>query len=97
MKGTKSGSGLVEVFSLLMFMGGTVVTLIMLAQAFAFKGTLLAGYFVLSCAGVLGATGAVITRSSGDNAWLGGALGGCLGAFISVVIYFCTRHLNWWQ
>lgn len=97
MKGIKPDTAVVEFFSMFMFIGGAVVTLIMVAQAFQIKGTLLAGYFVLSCAAVLGALGVLISRAMEENPWMGGALGGAFGALISVAIYFSTRHLGWWQ
>ncbi len=97
MKDEKSAAPILQVLSLLMFVGGSTVTALMLAQAFVLKGTALAGFFVLSCTAILGISGVVVARSSGDNGWTGGAIGGCLGAIISVVAYFCTRHYSWWQ
>lgn len=97
MKGEKSAAPIIQVLSLLMFVGGAVVTALMVAQAFALKGTALAGFFVLSCTAVLAIGGVVVARSSDDNGWTGGAIGGCLGAVIAVVAYFCTRHYSWWQ
>ncbi len=97
MKGLKQGTALIHFFSMFMFVGGAIVTLILVAQAFQLKGTVLAGYFVFSCAAVLGGFGLVIARAMEENPWMGGALGGMLGAIVSVVIYFSTRHFGWWQ
>lgn len=97
MKDEKTTTPIIQLISLIMFVGGAVVTALMVAQAFALKGTTLAGFFVLSCTAIFGVSGVTVARSSGENAWSGGAIGGCLGALISVVSYFCTRHYSWWQ
>lgn len=97
MKGLKQGTALIHFFSMFMFVGGAIVTLIMVAQAFHLQGTALAGYFVISCAAVMGGFGVVIARAMEENPWLGASLGGSLGALISVIVYFSTRHFPWWQ
>ncbi len=88
---------LLTTLSLLMFVGGALVTLMMVARSFQLHGTALIIYVVLACALVLGLAGSLMLRTLGDKWWIGAVMGGCFGAFSALLIYIQTRHYDWWR
>lgn len=90
-------SALLTTLALLMFVGGALVTLSMMARAFALHGTALVAFVVVSCAVVLGLAGSLLLRTMGDKAWIGGIIGACFGAISAILVYSQTRHYDWWR
>jgi len=92
-------SALVFTMSLLMFVGGSLATLMMTARAFELHGTVLLVFVIASCAAVLGLAGGWLLKALGDGerAWIGAGLGACFGAITALLIYARTSHHSWWQ
>ncbi len=94
---TISTSAIVSTLSLFMFVGGGFVTLMMLARAFDLHGQVLVGFVIASSALVLGLAGGLLLRIMDDKWWIGAVMGACFGAISATLIYFQTRHYQWWQ
>ncbi|MBZ0189415.1 MAG: hypothetical protein K8F91_24430, partial [Candidatus Obscuribacterales bacterium] len=72
-------NALLSTLALMMFIGGALVTLLMLARAFDMHGKILVGFVVGSCALVLSLAGSLMSRVVGDKSWVGAILGACFG------------------
>jgi hypothetical protein len=96
---TLGPSAVIMTFSLLMFVGGALATLMMVARAFELHGTALLTFVIGSCAVVLGMAGGLLLRTFGDNDkwWVGAGVGACFGAMSAVLIYLQTSHHAWWR
>lgn len=88
---------LVSIFSLLMFVGGALVTFILLAKAFDLHGQLLVAYVIGASSLVLGLAGYLITNIMGDKPIIGAAVGFIFGGFSAFVLYLQTQNYSWWQ
>lgn len=90
-------SALMTVMSLFMFVGGGIVTAIMLARAFDLHGQTLVAFIVAASSVVLGMAGALMLRSNGDKWWIGAMIGSSFGAMSALLIYAQTKNNIWWQ
>ena len=98
LNGTRLTLGsIVSIASLFMFVGGALVTLILLAKAFELHGQALVVYVIGACALVLGLAGYLITNIMGDKPVIGAGVGFIFGGFSALVLYLQTQHYSWWQ
>ncbi len=93
---TTMGS-VISLLALTMFVGGALVTLMMLARSFNIEGQTLVAFVVLSCALVLGLAGYLITNLMGDKPLLGAFIGALLGGFSGFMFYTQTASCSWWH
>lgn len=91
-------SAIMMTLSLLMFVGGSLATSLMVARAFDFHGQLLLVFVISASAFVLSMAGGLLVKTLGDgkNWWAGVGAGACFGALAAVIVYFQTRHHPWW-
>lgn len=87
---------LVSIGSLFMFVGGALVTLMLLARAFELHGNVLVTFVVVSCAVVLGMAGYLITKIMGDKPMIGAIVGALFGGISAFMFYLQTRTYSWW-
>lgn len=87
----------IYILGLLMFVGGSLATLMMVARAFELHGDLLVGFVIGSCTVVLGLAGGLALRNFGNNFSIGAIIGGCFGALGGLLIYAQTSHHSWWH
>ncbi len=92
-----SPSAIVSTMSLFMFVGGGFVTLMMLARAFDLHGQVLVGFVIGSSALILGLAGGLLLKIMDDKWWIGAIIGACFGVISATLVYFQTRHYQWWQ
>lgn len=90
-------AALMSTAALVMFVGGALVTLMLVARAFNLHGMPLVAFVIASCTGVLGMAGSLLFRVMGDRPWIGAVVGGCFGALSAILVYYQTRHYPWWQ
>jgi len=90
-------AALMSTAALVMFVGGALVTLMLVARAFNLHGMPLVAFVIASCTGVLGMAGTLLFRVMGDRPWIGAVVGGCFGALSAILVYCQTRHYPWWQ
>jgi hypothetical protein len=92
-------SAIMMTASLLMFVGGSLATSLMVARAFDFHGQLLLIFVISSSAFVLSMAGGLLVRTLGDgrNWFIGAGVGACFGAMAAVIVYLQTQHHPWWQ
>lgn len=90
-------AALLSTMSLLMFVGGGLATLMMVARAFNLHGDVLVSFVIGSCAIVLGMAGGLLLKSMGDKFWLGAVLGACFGIVGGILIYSQTNQHAWWH
>lgn len=92
-------SAIMMTASLLMFVGGSLATSLMVARAFDFHGQLLLIFVISSSAFVLSLAGGLLVRTLGDgkNWFVGAGVGACFGAMGAVIVYLQTQHHPWWQ
>lgn len=88
---------IISVLSLVMFIGGALVTLMLLARSFDMHGKALVIFVIASCAFVLGLAGYLVTRIMGDKPILGAFLGAMLGGFSGFLLYIQTKSYSFWQ
>ncbi|MDZ4834005.1 MAG: hypothetical protein SGJ27_09540 [Candidatus Melainabacteria bacterium] len=92
------GAGAVlSTMALLMFVGGGLATLMMVARAFNMHGDILVSFVIGSCALILGMAGGLLLQTMGDKWWLGSIIGACFGAVGGILIYAQTSHHPWWH
>lgn len=89
---------MMNLLAMMMFVGGTAVSLMLVARSFELHGNALVAFVVVSAAVVLGMTGSFICKILGDaERWLAGAVfGACLGAMSALIFYGQTRNQGWW-
>ena len=87
----------VSLFAVFSFVGGGLVSLLLLARAFDLHGYALLVFVIASCSVVIGMAGSLISRSMGDRWWLGALLGAITGLVGALVVYGRTSHYSWWQ
>lgn len=92
-----SSSAIISTLSLFMFVGGGLVTLMMLARAFELHGQVLVGFVIASSALILGLAGGLLLKIMDDKWWVGAIMGACFGAISAILVYYQTRHYQWWQ
>ena len=83
--------------SLTMFIGGALVTLMLLARSFEVHGMALVAFVLTSCALVLGLAGYLVTNLMGHKPALGAFIGALLGAVSGLMLYLTTKEMTWWQ
>lgn len=90
---------MMNLLAMMMFVGGTGVSLMLVARSFELHGNILVAYVVVSAAAVLGMAGSFLCKILGDaERWLAGAVfGACLGAMSALIFYGQTRNYPWWQ
>lgn len=88
---------IVSIGSLFMFIGGALVTLMLLARAFELHGQTLVIFVVASCSVVLGMAGYLIAKIMGDKPMIGAFAGALFGAVTSFVFYLQTKSYSWWM
>ena len=88
---------IISLFALTMFVGGALVTLMMLARSFNMQGQALVGFVVMSCAFVLGLAGYLVTNFMGDKPVIGAFIGALLGGFSGFMFYTQTSTCSWWH
>jgi hypothetical protein len=87
----------IATMSLLMFVGGGLATLIMVARAFDLHGDMLVWFVIGSCGLILGMAGGLLLKTLGDKGWIGAVVGACFGVVGGIIIYLQTSHHSWWH
>lgn len=87
----------ISTMALLMFVGGGLATLMMVARAFDLHGDVLVSFVIGSCALVLGMAGGLLLKTLGDKWWVGAVVGACFGVIGGILIYAQTSHHPWWH
>ena len=87
----------ISTMALLMFVGGGLATLMMVARAFDLHGDVLVSFVIGSCAVILGMAGGLLLKTLGDKWWVGAVVGACFGVIGGILIYAQTSHHAWWH
>ncbi len=87
----------IATMSLLMFVGGGLATLMMVARAFDLHGDMLVWFVIGSCGLILGMAGGLLLKTLGDKGWIGAVVGACFGVAGGIIIYLQTSHHAWWH